>query len=53
MPFKPTGKKKKGKKILKSPSGREFNEDQVRLYYATEGFTKPSTRKKNKLRRPK
>lgn len=25
----------------KSPSGRTFTENQVKLYYATDGFTKP------------
>ena len=35
MPFK-----KVGTNAYKSPSGRVFTEKQVRLYYATEGFTK-------------
>lgn len=35
MPFK-----KISKGMYKSPSGKKFTEKQVRLYYATEGFTK-------------
>lgn len=35
MPFKKTGKNS-----YKSPSGRKFTEKQVKLYYATEGFSK-------------
>ena len=37
MPFKKTGKD-----TYKSPSGRTFTEKQVKLYYATQGFTKPA-----------
>lgn len=35
MPFTPTGKGD-----YTSPSGRHFTGKQVRLYYATDGFTK-------------
>jgi hypothetical protein len=35
MPFKKVGTDK-----YVSPSGRKFTGDQVKLYYATEGFTK-------------
>jgi len=40
MPFK-----KIGKNEYKSPSGRIFTSKQVKLYYATEGFTKKPKRK--------
>lgn len=35
MPFKKVGKNRNV-----SPSGREFTDAQVRLYYATDGFKK-------------
>lgn len=35
MPFKKTSKGN-----YKSPSGKKFTEKQVRLYYATDGFSK-------------
>jgi hypothetical protein len=35
MPFKKVGKNRNV-----SPSGRVFTDKQVRLYYATDGFTK-------------
>ena len=35
MPFKKIGKNK-----YRSPSGKIYTEKQVKLYYATEGFTK-------------
>ena len=35
MPFRKIGKNRN-----KSPSGREFTDKQVRLYYATQGFKK-------------
>jgi hypothetical protein len=35
MPFKKVGPDK-----YKSPSGKSYNKKQVRLYYATDGFTK-------------
>ncbi len=39
MPFKKiSGGKNKGK--FKSPSGRVFTGKQVKMYYATDGFTK-------------
>lgn len=31
-----------------SPSGRKFTKKQVRLYYATKGFTRKPRRKKRK-----
>lgn len=37
MPFKKTSKGN-----YKSPSGKKFTEKQVRAYYATDGFKKPS-----------
>jgi hypothetical protein len=37
MPFK-----KIGRDTYESPSGRKFTGAQVRLYYATGGFTKPA-----------
>lgn len=44
MPFRKVGKNR-----YKSPSGRTFTAAQVRLYYATEGFThKPRKRKRRK-----
>lgn len=41
MPFKKIGKNK-----YKSPSGRTFTAGQVKLYYATNGFTKKAKKKK-------
>jgi hypothetical protein len=46
VPFKKTGKDK-----YTSPSGKKFTKKQVKMYYATEGFTKkPNTRKADKIR---
>lgn len=42
MPFKKTGKN-----TYKSPSGRKFSKKQVKMYYATDGFTKKPKGKKN------
>jgi len=41
MPFRKTGKN-----TYKSPSGRKFTGKQVKMYYATEGFTKPARKAK-------
>lgn len=46
MPFTKVGKNK-----YKSPSGRTYTAKQVRMYYATNGFTKKS--KKKSTRRKK
>ena len=49
MPFTKVGKNKNV-----SPSGREFTDAQVRLYYATDGFKKKpkrSTKLKRKRKR--
>ena len=43
MPFKKTGKD-----TYKSPSGRKFSGKQVKAYYATEGFKRPSKKPKKK-----
>lgn len=43
MPFKKTGPN-----TYRSPSGRKFTAAQVRLYYATNGFTKKARKKKRK-----
>ena len=49
MPFK-----KVGKNDYVSPSGRHFNQKQVNLYYATDGFTRQvSTHPIKKDRRKK
>ena len=40
MPFKKVGKNK-----YKSPSGRIFTGKQVKLYYATKGFSKKPKKK--------
>ncbi len=47
MPFTPIGNGK-----YKSPSGRVFTQKQVKMYYATNGFTKNKTafKKHHKLR---
>jgi len=39
MPFK-----KSGSGTYTSPSGKKYTKKQVRLYYATKGFTKPPKR---------
>jgi len=41
MPFKKIGPNK-----YKTPSGRIWTKDQMRLYYATQGFKKKPRRKK-------
>jgi hypothetical protein len=43
MPFKKTGPDS-----YTSPSGRKWTGKQVRLYYATDGFTKKPKRKKKR-----
>jgi hypothetical protein len=47
MPFKKVGKDK-----YRSPSGKSFNEKQVKLYYANDGFPKKGEKRgtKNKKR---
>ena len=47
MPFKKVGHNK-----YVSPSGKEFTEAQVRLYYATDGFKK-SPKKPRGLKKPR
>lgn len=41
MPFKKVGTNR-----YKGPSGKTMTKKQVRLYYATKGFTKPPKRSK-------
>jgi len=41
MPFKKTGKNS-----YKSTSGKKYTKDQMRAYYATDGFNKPKKKKK-------
>jgi len=48
MPFKKIATNK-----YKSPSGKEFTEKQVKLYYATDGFSNMKRGSKNKIRIPK
>jgi hypothetical protein len=48
MPFKKVGKNKNV-----SPSGRVFTDDQVKLYYATDGFKKSKLNKANRKSRGK
>lgn len=43
MPFKKTGRN-----AYKSPSGRKFTSKQVKLYYATQGFSRKPTKAKRK-----
>lgn len=43
MPFRKTGKD-----TYKSPSGRKYTGKQVRLYYATDGFSKKPKPKRGK-----
>lgn len=46
MPFKKIGPNK-----YVSPSGRKWTSKQVRLYYATEGFTKKPKKKGGKKKK--
>lgn len=48
MPFKKTGKN-----TYKSPSGRKFTANQVKAYYATDGFKKPVAKKKQTSKKKK
>lgn len=45
MPFK-----KVGERDYVSPSGRHFNDKQVKLYYATDGFKKKPKKSKKPQR---
>lgn len=38
--------KKEGRNRYRSPSGKTFTKKQVNLYYATNGFKKPITKKR-------
>lgn len=50
MPFTPI-KSGKNKGKYRSDSGRVFTEKQVKMYYATEGFTKKPKKKSVKAKR--